>query len=350
MKIGLMGAWNTDSGASIHAELIGREWVKAGHTLTVFSFYRHSFHGTAIVGDDEDYVIRCMTTSTANSPSLDARPFLTADYEVFIVEDLGMLPKRQLAMIFHWIKRKAKTFTVIHDGKLTDGPSFYQFDWDGIVGFDQRYIDFLKKGYPEKLLHLIPYPCYPHLRADKNQAREKLKLPKDRKILFMFGPASRSGVDTIPWITPLKSRYPIHVVVVTKDQEALGKVGKLSRHLPIEVREDTLTISQLYDYLHASDAFILNKTSLPHVTVSSTVFQCLGAGCPIIAKASNFVETLNLELLKYSNEEEFRDNLIDVFEQGTKYRETIENARKYVERNSAKAVAEKFIEMFRSLL
>ena len=33
MKIAMMGAWNTDSGASIHAELIGRSWIEKGIDL-----------------------------------------------------------------------------------------------------------------------------------------------------------------------------------------------------------------------------------------------------------------------------------------------------------------------------
>ncbi|NVM47049.1 MAG: glycosyltransferase family 1 protein, partial [Candidatus Lokiarchaeota archaeon] len=35
MKIGLMGAWNTDSGAAMHAELIGRSFVEKGHEIAV---------------------------------------------------------------------------------------------------------------------------------------------------------------------------------------------------------------------------------------------------------------------------------------------------------------------------
>ena len=79
MKIAMVSAWNEDSGASIHAELIGREWVKMGHDLKVFSFFTYDFHGTAIVGKDEDYVVRCFTTSACESPYLDPRLILEAD-------------------------------------------------------------------------------------------------------------------------------------------------------------------------------------------------------------------------------------------------------------------------------
>ncbi|MBW2064864.1 MAG: hypothetical protein JRJ03_07980 [Deltaproteobacteria bacterium] len=76
MRIAMMSAWNEDSGASTYAELIGREWVKMGHHLKVFSFFPKDFHGTAFVEKDEDYVIRCFTTSNAEQPYLDPRPIL----------------------------------------------------------------------------------------------------------------------------------------------------------------------------------------------------------------------------------------------------------------------------------
>ena len=50
-----------------------------------------------------------------------------------------MLPKDLLGKIFHRIKKQAKTINVVHDGKLTDDSSFYQFDWDAIVSFDDRW-------------------------------------------------------------------------------------------------------------------------------------------------------------------------------------------------------------------
>jgi len=35
MNIGMMSAWNTDSGVAIHSEPIGKAWVDMGHELTV---------------------------------------------------------------------------------------------------------------------------------------------------------------------------------------------------------------------------------------------------------------------------------------------------------------------------
>ena len=54
MKIGMLSRWNTACGVSLHAELIGREWIKMGHSLTVFAP-----NNIRPVKEDEEYVIRC---------------------------------------------------------------------------------------------------------------------------------------------------------------------------------------------------------------------------------------------------------------------------------------------------
>jgi hypothetical protein len=111
-----MGGWNTDSGAFIHSEFIGRGFIELGHKLKVFTFLRKSFHGTVITGKDEEWVERCFSVSSRVPQILDPIPFLTSNYQFFVVEDLGMLPKDHLGKIFHRIKKKAKTINVIHDG------------------------------------------------------------------------------------------------------------------------------------------------------------------------------------------------------------------------------------------
>ena len=88
MKIGMMGGWNTDSGASFHAELVGRAWVEQGHDLKVFTFYDYAFHGTQITGKDEDYVTRCFTVSRSETQELDPVPFLTEKYDIFVAQDI----------------------------------------------------------------------------------------------------------------------------------------------------------------------------------------------------------------------------------------------------------------------
>jgi len=352
MKIGIMGAWNTDSGASIHSELIGRSFIGLGHEIVVFTFFKHSIHGTTIVGEDEEYVIRCFTISSDKNPQLLATPFLITDYDFFVVEDLGMLPQDHLGKIFHWIKRKAKTINVIHDGNLKEDPSFYQFDWDAIVCFDERYYNFLKLAYPKEIIHIIPYPCLPWKPGDMEKSRKNLNLPLDKKIIFLFGPASKYGADKFDVLKELSKDYPIHILIVTKHAESLEKWQELKSKSDgiIEIRKEAPKIEKLYEYLYASDLLLYNKPSKPGViTVASTAFQCLGSGCPIVALKSHFVETLKDVVYHYKNDKELKSCIISVFERDKKYREIIKNAEDYVNKNSAINIAKKFIKLFELL-
>jgi len=352
MNIGMMGGWNTDSGASFHTELIGRTWRKKGHKLAVFTFYDYAFHGTQITGEDEEYVRRCFTVEGYDSPEFDPIPFLTEEYEIFVAEDLGMLPKDSLRKIFHHIRKRAKTVNVIHDGKLSQNPSFYQFDWDAVVCFDERYRDFLVQAHEPSKLHLIPYPCYSGAEGDKLSARKSLSLPVDEKIVLAFGPSSKAVLELLPSIEELSVDYPISFLVVTKDQTAMETLKNHTPSCPlhIELREEAPNIDRLYDYLHASDALVFNKGSASHVVLSSTAFQCLSSGCPIVARNSNYVECFDREVMKFDTPVQFKEALRAIFDETEEYRITRKAAEDYARRNSADAVAEKFISLFERLL
>lgn len=346
MKIGMMTAWNQDAGPSIHAELIGREWVKMGHELRIFSFLKSDFHGTAIVGQDEEYVLRCFTTSTAERPFWDARPFVEFHPDIFITQDLGMLPMDALAKIFHLIKKEAKTITVIHDRMLSSNPSFYQFEWDAIVCSDKRYVEFLKEAYPEEKIYVIPHPYNKWRAGDKIRARKKLDLPLDKKIILNFGQRVKDFKETLPAISELQSNYPILVLVVTKKE-----IEELRREttLPIEIREESPCIERVYEYLHASDAMVLHHKSIEGIVYSSTTYQCLGSGCPVVALNSNFFQPFGVEVLKYDDLDGLKECLIDIFKEGKRYKTAKLLAERVVKRNTPQEIATNFIKLFESL-
>ena len=106
---------------------------------------------------------------------------LTADFDMFIAQDLGMLPLPHLLNIFPQIRKKAKTVSIVHDGELSRKPEYFQFEWDHVVCFDDRYRSFLKDGYPEGMLSMIPYPSFPLRPGNMEEARKELGLPIDKK-------------------------------------------------------------------------------------------------------------------------------------------------------------------------
>lgn len=346
MKIGMMSAWNATSGVSIHAELIGREWVKDGSELKVFSFLEGDFHGHALIGTDEDYVIRCFGTPQ-RSNYLNPIPFLREDYDFFVVQDLGMLPRDKLGKIFYHIRKKAKTIHVAHTNKLSDDPSFYQFDFDAVVCFDSRYKKFLKEVYPEDKIHIVSFPCHPWVEGDKERTRKKLGLPLDKKIIFIFGQKWRNMLDVIPALLDISKEYPLLVLVFSPTQRVYGfeKLGTM-----ITIKKEVLEQERIYDYLYAADAMIFGKHSQEGAVLSSTAHLIMGAGCPLVARDSNFFENMDNELLKYRDLEELKKCLVSVFEKDKRYEECRKVAREYVERNSSEKIAGEFIKLFNKLL
>lgn len=346
MNIAMMSAWNTDSGVSVHAEMIGREWVASGHRLRVLSFFVSDFHGTTMVGRDEDYVVRCFTTATREQPYLDPRPFLESDYEIFVAQDVGMFPRDELGKIFHHIRRKASTVTVIHDSGPSSDPSFYQFDWDRIVCFDHRYEEFLGKYHPPERIRTIPFPCHPLKRGDQREARMRLGLPRDRRIVLIFGQRLEEHLPLLPVISDVGSQVPLLLLVVSeKGPEALRNVGGIE----IEIRPESPPIERLYDYLHGSDVLILHRPSREGVVVSSAAYQCLGSGCPILATDSNFFERLGDAVVTFKDLSEFKESLLDILHKGKRFQASQKAAETFVKANSAEVVAQRYIELFQEL-
>jgi len=355
MKIAMMSAWNTDSGASIHAELIGRAWVEKGIDLKVFSFFRHSFHGTVLTKrahEEEAYVNRCFTVYGVPNAELDVAVLMKEDFDIFVAEDLGMLPMKQLLTIFPEIKKKAKTISIVHDGELSEKEEYFKFDWDRVVCFDARYYNFLKERYPENKLSIIPYPSFPLIPGDKNKARQKLGLSKDKKIVLLFGHAAESAVDTALVLDRLSEKYDVMLLLVTESEDVIKdfKNVKEKAKFDFKIVEKSPDSDLLYEYLHASDCMIYNKSSKPTVVVGSTIFQCLGSGCPILALDSNFSYSFNKEVIKYRDFYELEESLIDVFEKGSKFQQQEKALGAYLEENAAKPIAEKYLKLFEDVL
>ena len=343
MKIALMSAWNTDSGVAVHAEPLGKAWIEMGHKITVFSFIKDDFHGEGFTGEDEDFVVRCFGTDEGTK-YLDARPFLTSTYDIFVVEDLEMLPKDPLSKIFSLIKRKAKTVHIIHENALPENPAFYQFDWDAVVYFDERQ-SFLRDVY--RNTYYIPFPCFPPRQSDKEQARRKLNLPLDRKIVLSF---CQRGYSLF---LPERNHELEGVVFLIIGPEHLDVLEKFSPDPDTVIREkDVLSKERFDDYLFASDAVVLHKfQSLRAAVVSSTAFQALGAGCPILVpRVSDYFRPLSLEVLRYADRDELRANLIDVLEGDLKSKKAREAALTYTQRYCPENIAKSYIELFESLL
>jgi len=349
MKIAMMTPWNTSCGVAMHAELIGREWVRMGHELKALAPIERETQ--PVTNQDEPYVTRCYTMDREfikgilKPLSLDPRPFLDLDYDLFIVQNLELMPMHELLNLWPNIKEKAATVLVIHEGYLPPYPEFYAFNWDAIVCFDERYVAELGRKFPPERIHVIPYPCHAWQPGLKEAARIELGLPLDKKIVFSYGIAIHQHFVALPVLEELSHVYKLMYLVLPAEGKSDIVEKAQVRYGFIEVREAVPTVDELYAYLHAVDALLLYKQS-PNIVVCSTVYLCAGSGCPIVISEGRYTEVLSNEVLKYSNFDELKRVLSGVFEG----QEVNENAlRAFLSKHEASVVAQRFIELARTL-
>lgn len=341
MKITIMTAWNTDDSASIHSRALVDEWLDMGHKVTVFSFVQDDYEPYQLANKDERHVIRCFSKKGV----MDPRPILTIDFDIFVVENLRMLPVDELAKIYPLIKSRSRTVHIVHEDKLPNKGWFYQFIWDKVVYYDARQ-DFLKEVYPDA--EFIPFPCVLVKKSDKFSSREELNLPLDKKIIFVF---CQKGYE--PYLhelnEPLKGEAVLLFVVPIKYEWREGKVPSSES---IIREEGALSRDKLEKYLSASDAAVFHKLhSRYHNVVSSMIFQAIGTDCPIfVPEQSEFFNPLKDEVFYYSDVEELYTKLIRVLENHNEMSKVREASEVFVRLNSANKIAQRYIDLFTTIL
>ena len=352
MKLGMMCLWNAANGPSIHAELVGRAWVKLGHKLKVFSAEKHP-DARPTLQKDEDFVIRHFSVNEVSpftrAASFDPSPLLNEEYEVFVAQNVERLPADKLLEVFPEIRKKAVTVQVVHEGKAPEDPLYYKLDWDAIVCFDQRYKDYLVKSFSVEKIHMIPYPYHPLELGDKGKARERLDLPLDKKIVFSFGFRPKDIVSVLPALKDVDKEYPLRYVIIANPEsevDELREAQKIYDFIDLQVRP--LPQDELYTYLHASDALLIHRESSQkyNAVLSSSVCQVLGSGCPILFHESNYIELHGDEIWKYRDFEDMKVKLIDLF--NNKF--DLSKVEIFLEQHNAERIAEKFIQLFEKLL
>ena len=356
MWITMLTTWNATDGTSYHAELLRREFAKT-HKLTVFAPTLDTMskdpHLLPItIGKDEDFVIRGFEQTWGSRGWVDDR-LCNEKCDVLVVESLDRTPIPNLLGMFP--KIKAKKVQVVHEPALPDKPGYYELDFDAIVCFDHRYKTMLVERYPEGKIHIIPYPCHPYVTGNKERAREKLGLPKDTLILFSFGRQPLAEYDDyLRLANELGKKYNLKYLVVRSDNSSDSEaVGKTLRGLsPLcEVRFERPSVDGVYDYLHASDIHLIPKGVSSGIVVSSTVFQCLGSGTPIVIPDTRYVEELDKEVVKYrpNDKAHLKSQVSRLLNEEIFKKATVNAAQEYVRENSAQKIAEKFMVLFLSL-
>ncbi len=336
MKIAMMSAWNTDSGTAIHAETVGRAWIKSGHQLTVFSHIKTDFHGTGFTGTDEDYVIRCF--GTQKTGYFDSKPVLAQNFDLFVIQDLRMLPVSNLFKVLPKIKSRSKLVNILYENHLPEEKWFFKDYWDTVVYFDRRQ-EFFKKAYPNA--RHIPFPCFPGRNGNRGEAVKELKLPEGKNIIYIF---CQRGYQ--PPITKLPGQLQETSVLLIVTQTGRSRTIKIPGSKNVLIREeDALSRERFDDYLFASDICVLHKVSTGNLAVvSSTAYQSLGTNCPIMAPAeSDFFKESGNEIIKYHSIDDLNRKLVEFTGNRKKLKKQLDSSKRFVKKHSPEVISGMFL-------
>jgi len=352
LKIALMSRWNAACGTSLLGELIGRELLRRGYKLFILA---PSNDDKLIAPSDEEEVIRCYSIYEFGwrevRKELDPEPFLNLDYNIFMAQGFSFITcEEQFREIFPEIKKKARTIYIVHERNLGLSP-FAEFDWDALVCFDERYKKVVSRAFEEKRCRIIPYPYHPVVRGNRTEARERLGLPRNRRIILSFGWRMEDYIPLLPIIEEVNEEFPLRYVIVADPRVAV-EADEMKGKDFIELRYEVPPTERLYTYLHASDCLLLHKRDVGEgeVVVSSVVHMCLGSLTPIVTTATKYVEMLGKEVIKYSDLSELKDRLRAVFEDRDLVSETIREAERRVKEDSPEKITDKYVKLLHSLL
>lgn len=367
IKIAVMSSWNTDSGVSRHITPLIEGLRSQGYEVKIFSHYKEFPHGQPLNVEDEAFVTRCYTTEgkkIKGFKSFNSKPLLRAieeeGYSIFLVEDLGQLPMVELLKIFPRIKAKAKTILLNHDNKPKPNNSpFWKFEWDAIVNFLLEQTKFMSRYYNKEKIHLIDFPSYQVLEIDKSNVREKLGLPRYEKIIITFGEYN----FVVPFRVLYKLRkedLSIHLValVYTKKekQELENKIKKLGYNKGYdEIRvEGSSSWRKRAEYVGASDIVILDKgegVKGEGAILSSTAYQIIGWGTPILARDNRFFGSFNGgEIVKYENNSQLKNRIQEMFTSPSARESVLRKARKFAYTHTPERISTQLMRLFMHLI
>jgi hypothetical protein len=351
-----MSPWNVIDGVSLHAIPLAREWEKMGHKIIVFAPKEKH----VAIQKDESNVFRCYNNQRKfpyfpkwlfERPYLDEKPFLESNYEILMVENLGMMPAHLMQNIWPKIKEKAKTALIIHEGEAFLPPDFFPLakKFDKVVCFDRRFLKVLENKISLKKIAIIPYPSFPTRLADKNEMRSELNLSKNKKIIFAFGLKMDQHFPTLDTLEKINKKIPLIFLLVTAEkgflQTALGK--KVQEKYPfIKIREEILSFGKLDKYLFAADALLLFKRN-DKIAIPTTVNVCLGSGCPIFINEGGYSQTSGDEVFIYKNFDDLEKKMTAVFRGEKPNRKALDS---FLNKTNATKVANTYIKLFKSLI
>ncbi len=349
MRIALLSRWNATCGVSLHAELVGRELLKRGHSLKVFApdidsagrWWHHR-----MIREDEPFVRRVYTEISPEGEEglIREEEVIRESFDILLVESYEKLPYRSVEdLVVRLRKEGIPSVAVVHEGMKEEvGYSFGIFE--KVIVFDERFKEEVVGGIGEDKVIVIPYPCLPPVRRTREFGEG------DRIVFTSFGRQPPEEYrDYLEALRRVRRHYPNVVYKIVRSGS------------PIEVKEDwvlqevkVLDIEGIYKLLGGSDVHLLPKGDTNRVAVSSTFCQTVGSLCPIVSRRSRFFEALpggeESPVVLYDSVEDLEELIVKLIEDEDFRNRITENMRRYAEENSVKKVTDRIEELLNSVL
>jgi hypothetical protein len=358
-KIALMSRWNSTDGISFATEMYAQGLRERDHSVIIFA----PFPDDKLIKDtDSGDVIRCFSVndydcSKYGDPdgpwiktegALNPEPFLDQEYDFFVAQGFNQISRfDEFRRIFPEIKRKSdKTIYVVHEYNLGHSP-FADFDWDEVVVFDERFLDFVSRAFPRGRINVIPYPCHPISEGNQEESRQSLGLPLDKKIILSYGWRLADYTEVFPVVEGLSRESPLVYLMLTREQ-----LQEKSRILRIQYQSlhfefGKPDIEGIYQHLHAADLLLINKRDSEgdSVVLSSTAHMCMGSLTPIVANDTSFFALHGGEIIRFSDHNGLDDVLRETLYNNDFVQSTRSHARQYVGSRSPQKFAARLEEI-----
>ncbi len=342
--IGFISRWNATCGVSLHAELIGREFLRNGINIKVFAPYLESanrwWHHISICSD-EPYVIRCFSEISPKGEDgrIDRERILNERIDGLIVESWQSLPKDDVEKIVWELKKKGiPSVLIIHDGFRKDITYKNMDMFKKVLIFHEGYKEILKGKVSEKKIEVVPYPYLPPVKRQRRFAEDGI-------IRFLsFGRQPKQEYeDYIEVLKEIAESYPICYKVIRGDEVLPYEYSWL------EQEKRVLLLDEIYDILGSTDIHLIPKGDTKAKVVSSTLAQTLGSLAIHVAPATAYFEDVNLgkdsPLFLYKDRRHLKEGILRIIEEPIFRKRLQERARIHAEKNSVQKIALRILEL-----
>ena len=236
--------------------------------------------------------------------------------------------------------------------------NWYFNSYDYVLPNSQYAFDFLlKQGVSKKKTKLLPNAVDIHLfkQGNKKDARKKLRLPEDKKILLT---ASRlvkwKGVETALKALPLiiqKERNALLVVLGKGPEEE--NLKKMSKKMGVEKNvlfKGNVERENLALYFNAADIF-LSPTFFE--MMSNSILESMSSSCPVIASDIPSVREIlgnNGVYFEKGNEQELTEKALSLLSNQSMVKELGNKSRTAIEKSfSVEKEIKNFVDLYKSV-